>query len=161
MEILTAAEIESARKIFSQYDDDKSGKLSIYELKKLLNETAGGTVSFDQIKDLLQVLDGDGSLEFGEEEFLEMQRVFKRKFKGIEQDPETISAFVSLGGNPDRTGHIIGENLLKVCTEMGLTIRVKQLLEEFDTDGSGFLDFDEFSSILREQNGNENRAKDG
>ena len=46
-----------------------------------------------------------------------------------------VSAFVALGGNPDKTGEIDIEKLRNTIEKFELTIDIEGLIEETDKDG--------------------------
>lgn len=57
-------------------------------------------------------------------------------------------AYVALGGNPDLTGSLDAERLRKTCQDFQLTIDIDKLIRQYDTDGSGQIDYEEFKSML-------------
>ena len=61
---------------------------------------------------------------------------------------DTILAYVALGGDWDKGGCIKAEKLRSVCREFGLTIDIDGLIKQFDVDGSGKIEYDEFKSML-------------
>lgn len=67
-----------------------------------------------------------------------------------EEERETIEAFVALGGQLDKGGHVDAERIKKVINDFGLTINIDELLEILDTDKSGEIEFGEFNSLFRE-----------
>lgn len=67
-------------------------------------------------------------------------------------DAAIVEAFVALGGNKDRSGQVSTELLRHVARdEFALPIDIDRLIQEADLDGGGFIDFDEFSVMLRQQ----------
>jgi calmodulin len=67
-------------------------------------------------------------------------------------DAAIVEAFVALGGNKDRSGQVSTELLRHVVREeFALPIDIDRLIQEADLDGGGFIDFDEFSVMLRQQ----------
>ena len=65
-------------------------------------------------------------------------------------DTATLDAFVALGGNRDQSG-VVSTELLRdaVRFDFALPIDIDRLIRESDTDRSGFIDFEEFSAMLR------------
>ena len=49
-----------------------------------------------------------------------------------------------MGGNKDKTGEIIADRLINIIKEFKMTIDIENLIKEVDTDGSGYIDYDEF-----------------
>jgi len=66
-------------------------------------------------------------------------------------DHDVVEAFVALGGNPDKSGIVDSNKIKKIVSDFGLTVNIKELLELFDTDDSGELEFDEFVEILKSE----------
>jgi Ca2+-binding EF-hand superfamily protein len=148
IENLTTKEMTEFKELFNSFDKDCSGALSIYELKAVMNAVSSGTLFAEQVMMILADVEPESPDCFTYEEFLDMMRIYKKQYRGIEQDDETLAAFVALGGNKDRTGSISTEKMKEVVRELGLTIDIEQLILEADEDGSGFVDFDELSAML-------------
>eukprot|EP00762_Andalucia_godoyi_P001732 ANDGO_07116.mRNA.1 Dynein 18 kDa light chain len=149
-EILTPLEIAEARRLFDEHDSDKSGGISIFELKEVFHEMGASVLSAEDIMQLLGEVDATNDAELSWETFLQMQRIYKKRFKGIDIDMDLVAAFVALGGNPDRTGCISNETLIQTVADLGLTIKIEDLVAEIDEDKSGYIDFEEFASMMRE-----------
>ena len=93
-------------------------------------------------------VDDDNS---GEIEFSEFLRVIENQHENDTAKNDelgTIQAFIALGGNEDKTGTISTEKITAVCTEFDLTIDIHALIKEFDADGSGEVDYDEFKDMM-------------
>jgi Ca2+-binding EF-hand superfamily protein len=45
-------------------------------------------------------------------------------------------------------GFCFSFDTVKAISDFGLTIDIEQLIEEADQDGSGFIDFEEFTAML-------------
>ncbi|KAJ9452814.1 Dynein 18 kDa light chain [Diplonema papillatum] len=63
-------------------------------------------------------------------------------------DDTTAASFVSVGGRPDRTGSVSVEKLRRLFHELRIPISIGALLNSYDTDKSGYLEYDEFSAML-------------
>ena len=60
-----------------------------------------------------------------------------------------LDAFVAMGGEPDGDGAINADKLIATIKhEFGMTIDIEKLIEEIDEDGSGQIEFDEFTALL-------------
>jgi hypothetical protein len=60
-----------------------------------------------------------------------------------------VDAFIALGGNADKTGQVSTEKLRNIVKEFGLTIDINKLIAETDTDRSGFIDYQEFTVMMK------------
>ena len=60
-----------------------------------------------------------------------------------------LQAFVAMGGQPDGEGCVDATELIRtIKEEFQMTIDIEKLIEEIDEDGSGEIEFDEFSLML-------------
>ena len=60
-----------------------------------------------------------------------------------------MDAFVAMGGEPDGDGAINAEKLIStIKVEFEMTIDIEKLIMEIDEDGSGQIEFDEFTALL-------------
>lgn len=60
-----------------------------------------------------------------------------------------IDAYVACGGQADKGGCVKRETMIKIIKhDFGLTIDIEDLINKIDTDGSGEIEFDEFSLML-------------
>ena len=60
-----------------------------------------------------------------------------------------MDAFVAMGGEPDGDGAINAEKLIStIKIEFEMTIDIEKLIMEIDEDGSGQIEFDEFTALL-------------
>ena len=54
-----------------------------------------------------------------------------------------------MGGQPDGDGAINADKLIStIKEEFEMTIDIEKLIEEIDEDGSGQIEFDEFTALL-------------
>merc|ERR1712216_951287 len=119
-QMLTQEEIDQCREAFERFDKDGSGTIDVWELKATLN--AMGQYPTDE--ELLQMI------------------------AEADDDGDTVLAYVALGGNADKTGCISAKKLEATINQFGLTIDIKKLIEEADTDGSGEIEYDEFKQMF-------------
>ena len=62
-----------SRFMFDLYDDDKNGSITIAELELMITEICGPGKE-DLVKKLMQLLDGDGSLDISYTEFMRVEK---------------------------------------------------------------------------------------
>ena len=59
-----------------------------------------------------------------------------------------MDAFIAMGGNQDKSGELVAEKLISIIKEFKMTIDIEKLIKEVDVDNSGYIDYEEFSSLL-------------
>ncbi len=73
----------------------------------------------------------------------------KRENENTSCEADLLDAFVAMGGEPDGEGAINAEKLISTIKgEFEMTIDIEKLIEEIDEDGSGQIEFDEFTALL-------------
>ena len=65
-----------------------------------------------------------------------------------DKNRDVVEAYVASGGNADRSGHVDAQLLRDRVNQFALSADIDRLLEEIDEDGSGTVEYDEFSSLL-------------
>ncbi|CAE7468933.1 unnamed protein product [Symbiodinium sp. KB8] len=141
--------IQKCREAFNTFDQDGSGTIDTQEMKLLL-EAIGEAPSEEELFRFMADVDEDGT---GEIEFAEFLRAFEKQRGGaqeLEDELDTIDAFVALGGEPDKTGYIDTQRLIQVVKdEFGMTIKIERLIEELDKDKDQKLDYREFAALFQ------------
>ena len=62
-----------------------------------------------------------------------------------------MEAFVAMGGDLDKNGHVDSDKLIKtIKEEFCMTIDIERLINEIDTDKSGKISYLEFKALLSE-----------
>jgi len=88
-----------------------------------------------------------GSIDFGE--FLKVVESQKRRVENLDDEDDMIDAYVACGGNPNKSGYVKRDTLIKIIkVDFGLTIDIEDLINKIDTDGSGEIEFEEFKILL-------------
>lgn len=114
---LSSHTISNIRSIFQEFDEDKSGGISVSELRYVVRRM-GYPATFERVQELQEEFDADGS---GELEFDEVVRLIARY-----RECEVVSAQSAFRRLAAKKGK-----------------RVQELKEEFDSDGSSQLECDE------------------
>lgn len=145
---LTEEEVKNCHIFFKRHDRNKNDNIDIWELQTALT-CMGQKTTEEETKAIMLKLDvnGNGTLEFSEFcEALAIQKENERKNSPL---ADLVMAFVSLGGNPDKSGNINAELVRKVIKdEFQLTVKIDELLEEMDQSNDGLIDFNEFKGLL-------------
>ena len=89
----------------------------------------------EEVFGLLAQVDTDGSGNIDFQEFLQVIEKQRDSQGDTGEDWDMVSAFVALGGNPDKTGEIDIEKLRNTIEKFELTIDIEGLIEETDKDG--------------------------
>ncbi len=148
---LNEDDILMCQKAFSEHDEDGLGAIKTQELGAVL-EKLGFQLDDKELYKLIYEVDekNTGMIDFGD--FLTLYR--KYKYAGVEDDnQDVIDAFVAIGGNEDLSGHVDAQKVIEIVKkEFQLTIDIEKLIAEVDADGSGEIEFDEFKTLLTNNN---------
>lgn len=135
------------RDIFSRFDMDSDGSLTLLELAALLR-SLGLKPSGDQIHALLANMDanGNGTVEFEELVSAILPDIKEEILVNQEQLLEVFRSF-----DRDGNGYITLAELAGSMAKMGQPLTYRELTEmirEADTDGDGVINFSEFAAIM-------------
>ncbi|CBI15388.3 hypothetical protein AAG906_001484 [Vitis piasezkii] len=149
---LEVNQIKQLRSIFSRFDMDSDGSLTLLELAALLR-SLGLKPSGDQIHSLLANIDsnGNGSVEFDELVSAIMPDMNEEILINQQQLLEVFRSF-----DRDRNGYITAVELAGAMAKMGQPLTYRELtdmIREADTNGDGVISFNEFSSIMAKSAG--------
>jgi len=147
---LTQEEIDACREAFLAFDKDKSGAIDVWELRQVL-EAMGQMPTEEELFEMVAEVDENlsGSIDFSE--FLSLIDNQKARAVSGLDDADITDAFIAVGGNPDKTGFVKRETLVKVIKDdFGLTIDIEDLLDRIKMDSSsgGDINFEEFKILL-------------
>jgi len=146
--VLDEGFIQKCREAFNTFDADGSGTIDTQEMKLLL-EAIGEAPTEEELFRFMADVDEDGT---GEIEFAEFLRAFEKQRGGqeeLENEEDTLDAFIALGGEPDKTGFIDIKKLVRVVKEeFCMTIKIERLVEELDKDKDGKLNYREFTALF-------------
>ena len=146
--VLSQEEIDGCREAFLAFDKDRSGTIDIYELRDVL-EAMGQKPTEEELFQLLNSVDEDGTGEIDFAEFLKVIEHQKERAEDVDNEGDMIDAFVACGGQPDKSGNVKRETLVRIIKQdFGLPIDIDSLINKIDTDGSGEIEFDEFKLLL-------------
>ena len=126
------------------FDYDQLGFISVNDLRAALDR-AGETVSQDEAYWMIAVSDPENT---GKIQFAQFKNLIndKRENERGSSEQDLLDAFVAMGGEPDGDGAINADKLIKtIKEEFEMTIDIEKLIKEIDEDGSGQIEFGEFT----------------
>jgi calmodulin len=146
--VLSQEEIEKCREAFERFDKDGSGTIDAWELKETLKvpycralsshghfskaffQAMGQNPSDEEVFQMLNEVDDDGSGGIEFPEFLKVIDSQKAKLASDHDESDMIDAFVAMGGGADRSGNIEAEKLRRTIKAFELTIDIERLIKE-------------------------------
>lgn len=140
-------ELKQLKDIFTRFDMDSDGSLTILELGALFR-SLGLKPSGDQIHVLLSNMDsnGNGFIEFDELVSAILPDMNEQLLINQEQLLYVFQLF-----DRDGNGYITAAELAGSMAKMGQPLtytELKEMIEEADTDGDGVISFNEFASVM-------------
>lgn len=142
--------IVELRKIFSNYDLDGSGEISVKELEGIIR-SLGYTPSPPMVTEAISIVDQDGTGEINFEEFMHLMKVY-RETEGFTRIERKEFKDIFNKYDRDRSGEISIIELGSVLRYLGMICELatqQELVSKVDVDGSGEVDFMEFLKIMR------------
>ncbi|XP_023698682.1 centrin-3 isoform X4 [Paramormyrops kingsleyae] len=142
---LTEEQKQEIKEAFELFDTDKDKEIDYHELKVAMRALGFDVKKSDVLK-ILKDYDREGS---GKITFDDFNEVVAEKM--LERDPqeEILKAFKLF--DDDDSGKISLRNLRRVARELGENIsdeELRAMIDEFDTDGDGEINQEEFISIM-------------
>ncbi|XP_048874826.1 centrin-3 isoform X2 [Brienomyrus brachyistius] len=142
---LTEEQKQEIKEAFELFDTDKDKEIDYHELKVAMRALGFDVKKSDVLK-ILKDYDREGS---GKITFDDFNEVVTEKM--LERDPqeEIMKAFKLF--DDDDSGKISLRNLRRVARELGENIsdeELRAMIDEFDTDGDGEINQEEFISIM-------------
>merc|ERR1711913_267497 len=142
-------EIKVLKSCFTLFDVKKQDFLSADDLDDILRGM-GFRPSKEELKEILEEIDEDGSGEIEFEEFCQLCA----KFLIEEPDEETMKHELKEAFrvyDKEANGFITTDTLREIISELDTRLTKEDLdgiIEEIDEDGSGTMDFDEFCAMM-------------
>ncbi|CAD6260001.1 unnamed protein product [Miscanthus lutarioriparius] len=143
-ENLTEDEIKGLKQMFNNMDTDKSGTITVEELKEGLTKL-GSKISEAEVQKLMEAVDVDKS---GSIDYAEFLTAMMNKHK-LEKEEDLIRAFQHF--DKDDSGYITRDELQQAMAEYGVSdeASIKEVLDEVDKDKDGRIDYEEFVEMMR------------
>jgi len=140
---LPVEQIVGLREMFEAMDTDKSGAITLDELREGL-KAKGSAIPTAELERIMHDADinGDGTIDY--QEFLAATIHLGK----LEQEDNLYKAFQHF--DTDHSGFISKDELLAALAGHPDALQsVEAILAEVDTDGNGVIDYDEFCVMMR------------
>ena len=136
------------REAFDIFDSDKSGSIDRHELRVALR-AMGFDASKSEVTKIMNEMDPDNTGAIG---FPAFQRVVEEKMAQRKPEDEIRKAFSLFADDP--SGTISINSLRRITRELGETLtddELQAMIDEFDADKDGKINFNEFLTIVNGQ----------
>ncbi|CEM00543.1 unnamed protein product [Vitrella brassicaformis CCMP3155] len=146
--VLDEVFIEKCRQAFATFDADGSGTIDRDEMKLLL-EAIGENPTEEELFRFMNDIDEDGTGQIEFEEFLKAFEKQRSTTSNVEDEQDTVDAWVALGGEADKSGLLDVDKLIKIVKDdFAMTIDIAKLVKELDTNQDGKVDYSEFAVLF-------------
>ncbi len=141
-------EINDLKQIFTAFDTDKDGQISMKELKQGLLELNSFHSCEQDIENLFKSIDVDNNFRIDYTEFL-ASTISEKTYL---QKDRLFEAFCML--DKDNNGHITKEELMEVLrTEKNQEKEIENYIKQADKNGDGIIDYIEFLQLMGYEKG--------
>jgi len=144
-------EIEGLREVFRDLDTDGDGMLDMDEAQAAFGQT--GLADKFELTEMFRHIDADGDSKIDYSEFI----AAAMSSKLVVNKDVCLEAFRAFDQNGD--GKISQQELTNVLTDPASPLsprvndrEIQEILREVDSNGDGYVDFDEFLSMMRRWN---------
>ena len=142
---------DTIRSVFKYYDSDGSGKISVNELKKVMDQM-GIVLTPDQIKAAIAQYDFNQDGEWDFNEFYQFYiKVVVNTQQSLSIDQEIQGVFNLL--DSDKNGKIDVQEIKVFFTQVGYPLNdseVAELIKMYDANSSGVMEQDEFTNFYKD-----------
>ena len=139
---LTQNEIDALNKNFQEIDDNNDGKLTLEEIKMAASRNKG--INLELIEEIFKSIDTDGSGSIEYTEFISAS-LDKSLYLQKEKLREAFNLF-----DVDHSGKISNAEIAKVLGMDKRSKEISKILEKYDTNKDGEIDFEEFFDMMKD-----------
>jgi len=145
--MLSEEQKQEIKEAFDLFDTDKSNRLDYHQLKVSMR-ALGFEVRKVEVMKLMKEYDRN---ENGWITYADFVEIMTEKMSERNPEDEIKKAFALF--DDDQTGSISVRNLRRVARELGEELKDEELqamIDEFDKNGDGVIDVEEFMSIMKQ-----------
>jgi len=142
---LSDDQIADFKDAFKKFDAAGDGEIPTSELGTVM-KMLGHKLNEEELEECIKMVDADGGGSVDIDEFMELMRT---KTKEAQEEVEVKEAFRVL--DKEGKGEIHTDVIKELLTQLDDTLSesdLKDLIDEIDSDGSGWVDYDEFKSLM-------------
>ena len=139
---LTQSEIDALNKNFQEIDNNNDGKLTLEEIKLAASKNKG--INLELIEEIFKSIDTDGSGSIEYTEFISAS-LDKSLYLQKEKLREAFNLF-----DFDHSGKISNAEIAKVLGMDKRSKEISKILEKYDTNKDGEIDFEEFFEMMKD-----------
>lgn len=144
---LTQQQVYRCKEAFDSFDINRNNRIEINELEAALINM-GHKPTEDELNMMMNEDNEEGESSISWDRFI---TIIAKQKEALDQKmrADMLDAFVALGGQEDGQGVITMGTLTKIIKkEFGMTFDIMKLVDEFDEDGSGQIDFQTFINMM-------------
>lgn len=142
---LTDAQIKNAKECFDQFDKKGEEKIKIGEIANVFKKM-GQNISAEMLETFEEDIDEEGT---GFIDWDEFQLVYRKKIQAEEDERELKECFRVL--DKERKGEVNVNEIRYILKALGDDLteeEIDDMIADVDTDGSGWVDYDEFAKLM-------------
>nr|XP_009631063.1 putative calcium-binding protein CML19 [Nicotiana tomentosiformis] len=132
-------------RVFTYFDENGDGKVSPAELRRCV-KAVGGELTVEEAEMAVRLSDSDGDGLLGLEDFTKLM-------EGMEEERNKESELIGAFGmyEMEGSGYITPKSLKMMLSRLGESTSIdncKAMIQRFDINGDGVLNFDEFKAMM-------------
>jgi len=142
---LSEQQLNRVRDVFHALDVKKIDKIKVGEIETGMKKL-GHTIKPDWLEKIESTIDTEGTGYLVFDEFCE---IIRKKMQGDEDERELKEMFRSL--DKEKKGEVNTQELRWILKQLGDDLTendIDDMIADVDTDGSGWVDFEEFSRLM-------------
>jgi len=142
---LTDDQVADFRDAFKKFDAAGEGEIPTSELGTVM-KMLGHKLNDEELEECIKMVDSDGGGSVDIDEFMELMRT---KTKEAQDEVEVKEAFRVL--DKEGKGEIHTDVITEILRMLDDTLTeddLRDLISEIDSDGSGWVDYDEFKALM-------------